>query len=40
MPAVERAKAISEMSHDLPIKYKQLVEDYFKALNRAEGFNK
>ena len=40
MPAVERAKAISEMSRDLPIKYKQLVEDYFKALNRAEGFNK
>ena len=40
MPAIERAKAISEMSRDLPIKYKQLVEDYFKALNRAEGFNK
>lgn len=40
MPAIERAKAISEMSRDLPTRHRKLVEDYFKALNRAEGFDK
>lgn len=34
MPAVERAKAISEMSKSFPSKYSQMIEDYYKSLNR------
>jgi hypothetical protein len=37
LPAAERAKAVNEMSRDLPPKHRQLVEDYFKALNRMNG---
>lgn len=38
LPAAERAKAVNEMSHDLPPKYRQMVEDYFKSLNRMNGY--
>lgn len=37
LPAAERAKAVNEMSRDLPAKHRQMVEDYFKALNRMNG---
>lgn len=37
LPAAERAKAVNEMSRDLPPKYRQMVEDYFKSLNRVSG---
>ncbi len=39
LPAAERAKAVNEMSRDLPAKHRQMVEDYFKALNRMNGLS-
>jgi hypothetical protein len=39
LPASERAKAIQEMTRDLPPKYKQFIEDYFKSLNKVTGGN-
>ena len=38
LPAAERAKAVNEMSRDLPPKYRQMVEDYFKSLNRMSVY--
>jgi tetratricopeptide (TPR) repeat protein len=37
LPAAERAKAIQEITRDLPAKYKPMIEDYFKSLNRVNG---
>lgn len=36
LPPLERQKAITEMTRDLPPRHRQLVEDYFKALNRSK----
>lgn len=36
LPPSERAKAVTEMTRDLPPRHRQLVEDYFKALNRSK----
>jgi hypothetical protein len=35
MPPAERQKVIQEISRDLPPKYKPMIEEYFKALNRT-----
>jgi hypothetical protein len=32
-----RAKAVQEITRDLPAKYKPMIEEYFKALNRENG---
>jgi len=37
LPAAERAKAIQEITRDLPAKYKPMIEEYFKSLNRIHG---
>ncbi len=37
MPPAERAKAIQEISKDLPPKFKPMIEDYFKSLNKING---
>lgn len=36
LPPLERQKAVTEMTRDLPAKHRQMVEDYFKALNRSK----
>ena len=33
MPDHERAKAIMEITKDLPARYRVVIEDYFKALS-------
>jgi hypothetical protein len=35
MPEHERARAIQEMTRDLPPRYKLVIEDYFKSLNKT-----
>ena len=35
MPEKERAKAIMEITRDLPARYRVVIEDYFKALSNA-----
>ena len=35
MPDKERAKAIMEITKDLPARYRVVIEDYFKALSNA-----
>lgn len=37
LPASERAKAVQEITRDLPAKYKPVIEEYFKSLNRLNG---
>jgi hypothetical protein len=37
MPENERARAIQELTRDLPPRYKQVIEDYFKSLNRINN---
>jgi hypothetical protein len=37
MPEKERAKAIMEITKDLPARYKVIIEDYFKALSSANS---
>jgi hypothetical protein len=37
LPPSERAKAIQEISKDLPPKFKPMIEDYFKSLNKLNG---
>lgn len=39
LPPAERAKAIQEISKDLPPKFKPMIEDYFKSLNKIHGTN-
>mgnify|MGYP000075323846 CR=1 FL=1 len=34
MPPAERAKVVQEITRDLPAKYRPMIEEYFKALNR------
>ena len=35
MPERERAKAIMELTKDLPARYRVVIEDYFKALSNS-----
>jgi hypothetical protein len=35
MPEHERARAIQELTRDLPPRYRIVIEDYFKSLNKA-----
>jgi hypothetical protein len=35
MPEKDRAKAIMEITKDLPARYRVVIEDYFKALSNA-----
>lgn len=37
LPAAERAKAVQEITRDLPPKYRPIIEEYFKSLNRING---
>jgi hypothetical protein len=37
MPEKERAKAIMEITKDLPARYRVVIEDYFKALSNSSG---
>lgn len=37
LPAAERAKAIQEITRDLPPKYEPMIREYFKSLNRMHG---
>jgi len=37
LPQAEREKAIQEISKDLPPKFKPMIEDYFKSLNKING---
>jgi len=39
LPESDRAKAIQEITRDLPAKYKPMIEDYFKSLNKINGFD-
>jgi hypothetical protein len=38
LPPEKRATIIQEMARDVPAKYKPVVDEYFKALNRTYGF--
>jgi len=40
MPEKDRAKAVMEITKDLPARYRVVIEDYFKALSNAPGANK
>jgi hypothetical protein len=40
MPEKERAKAIMELTRDLPARYRVVIEDYFKALSGAPSGSK
>lgn len=36
LPPEERAKAVMDVQRDLPAKYKPMIEEYFKSLNRMD----
>jgi hypothetical protein len=38
LPPDKRAQAVVEITRDLPPKYKPMIEEYFKSLNRINGF--
>ncbi|OWK44309.1 hypothetical protein [Fimbriiglobus ruber] len=38
LPEAERKKVISEIVRDYPPKFKPMIEDYFRSLNRMNGF--
>jgi hypothetical protein len=38
LPESERAKAVQEITRDLPAKFKPMIEDYFKSLNKINGY--
>ena len=38
LPPSERAKIQEEITRDAPAKYKEMVDNYFKALNRVHGY--
>jgi hypothetical protein len=37
LPPAERAKAIQDINRDLPAKFKPMIDDYFKSLNKIHG---
>ncbi|MFO0849106.1 MAG: hypothetical protein U0871_11220 [Gemmataceae bacterium] len=38
LPEAERKKVVQDITRDLPPKYKPLIEEYFRSLNRLNGF--
>jgi hypothetical protein len=38
MPPEERKRVVEELTRDLPAKYKPMIDEYFKSLNRIHGF--
>jgi hypothetical protein len=38
LPPAERAKIVDQITRDYPAKYKPLIDEYFKSLNRMHGF--
>ncbi len=38
LPPSERAKIVDQITRDYPAKYKPLIDEYFKSLNRMHGF--
>jgi len=38
LPEAERKKIVQEITRDLPPKYKPIIEDYFRSLNRMNGY--
>jgi hypothetical protein len=38
MPPEERKRVVEELTRDLPPKYKPMIDEYFKSLNRIHGF--
>jgi hypothetical protein len=38
LPPEKRAKIVDEISRETPAKYKPLIEEYFKSLNRVNGY--
>jgi hypothetical protein len=38
LPPEKRAKIVDEITRDTPAKYKPLIEEYFKSLNRVNGY--
>ena len=37
LPEKDRAKAMMELTKDLPPRYRQVIEDYFKTLAKSQG---
>jgi hypothetical protein len=40
LPPEKQAQIIAELNRDLPPKYKPMIDEYFKALNRMHGHKK
>jgi hypothetical protein len=40
LPPDKRAKVVEELTRDLPAKYKPMIDEYFKSLNRIHGLQK
>ena len=40
LPPDKRAKVVEELTRDLPTKYKPMIDEYFKSLNRVHGLQK
>lgn len=38
LPPEKRAKIVEDITRDLPAKYKPMIDEYFKSLNRIHGF--
>ena len=38
LPPEKRAKIVEDITRDVPAKYKPMIEEYFKSLNRIHGF--
>jgi hypothetical protein len=38
LPAEKRAKIVEDITRDVPAKYKPMIDEYFKSLNRVHGF--
>ncbi len=38
LPPEKRAKIIEDINRDLPAKYKPMIDDYFKSLNKIHGY--
>jgi hypothetical protein len=38
LPPEKRAKIVEDITRDLPAKYKPLIDEYFKSLNRVHRF--
>ena len=37
LPPEKRAAIVEEINRDLPAKYKPMIDEYFKSLNRVHG---